>query len=104
MNVDKEAHLRSILKAVSYRLLAAIATSMIVFVFTRRIALSIGVGLVESIVKIICYYLHERAWSFIGFGTKRHPLSSLPVSKPLTDGDMEIIKDKLKDLGYIDED
>lgn len=104
MNVDKEAHLRSILKAVSYRLLAAIATATIVFVFTRRIVLSIGVGLVESVAKIICYYLHERAWSFIGFGKKRHPLSSLPVSKPLTDEDMEIIKNKLKDLGYIDED
>jgi len=101
---DKEAHLRSILKAVSYRVLAAIATTTIVFVFTRRIVLSIGVGLVESIVKIICYYLHERAWSFIGFGKKKHPLSSLPVSKPLAEEDMEVIRNKLKDLGYIDED
>jgi len=104
MNVDKEAHLRSILKAVSYRLLAAIATATIVFFFTRRIALSIGVGLVESVAKIICYYIHERVWSFIDFGTKKHPLSSLPVSKPLTEDDMDIIKNKLKDLGYIDED
>jgi len=104
MRVEKEAHLRSILKAVSYRLLAAIATSTIVFFFTRRIALSIGVGFVESIVKIICYYLHERAWSFIGFGKKKHPLSSLPVNKPLNEEDMEIIRSKLKDLGYIDGD
>ena len=103
MNVEKEAHLRSILKAVSYRLLAAIATATIVFVFTRRIVLSIGVGLVESVAKIICYYLHERIWSHIGFGQKRHPLSSLPVNKPLTEDDMEIIRGKLKDLGYIDE-
>lgn len=104
MNVDKEAHLRSIFKAISYRLLAAIATSTIVFFFTRRIALSIGVGLVESVAKIICYYLHERVWSSIGFGKKKHPLSSLPVSKPLTEEDMEIVKNKLRDLGYIDED
>lgn len=104
MMADKEAHLRSILKAVSYRVLASIATMTIVFVFTRRIFLSVGVGLVESIVKIICYYLHERAWSFIGFGKKKHPLSSLPVSKPLAEEDMEIIRNKLKDLGYIDED
>jgi len=101
---DKEAHLRSILKAISYRVLAAIATITIVFVFTRRIVLSIGVGLVESVAKIICYYLHERVWSFIGFGKKKHPLSSLPVSKPLAEEDMEVIRNKLKDLGYIDED
>jgi len=104
MRVEKEAHLRSILKAVSYRLLAAIATMTIVFVFTRRIVLSVGVGLVESVAKIICYYIHERAWSFIGFGKDKHPLSSLPVSKPLAEEDMEIIRKKLKDLGYIDED
>jgi len=103
MQAEKEAHLRSILKAVSYRVLAAIATTTIVFIFTRRMVLSLGVGLVESVAKILCYYIHERAWSFIGFGKSRHPLSALPVSKPLTDKDMEIIKDKLKDLGYIDE-
>ena len=104
MRAEKEAHFRSILKAISYRLLAAIATMTIVFVFTRRIVLSVGVGLVESIVKIFCYYLHERAWSFISFGKKKHPLSSLPVNKPLNEEDMEIIRNKLKDLGYIDED
>lgn len=104
MRVEKEAHLRSILKAVSYRLLAAVATMTIVFFFTRRIVLSVGVGLVESVAKIICYYIHERVWSFIGFGKKKHPLSSLPVSKPLAEEDMEVIRNKLKDLGYIDED
>jgi len=70
----KEAHLRSILKAISYRLLAAIATTTIVFVFTRKLILSLGVGLVESVAKILCYYIHERAWSFIGFGKKTTPL------------------------------
>lgn len=103
MRVEKEAHLRSILKAVSYRLLAAIATTTIVYFFTRRIVLSLGIGLVESVAKIICYYVHERVWSFVGFGKDRHPLSSLPVSKPLAEEDMEIIRKKLKDLGYIDE-
>jgi hypothetical protein len=31
-------------------------------------------------------------------------LSSLPVNKPLEEKDMEEIKQKLKDLGYISED
>jgi uncharacterized membrane protein len=104
MKAHKEAHLRSISKAISYRVLAAIATTTIVFVFTRRIVLSISVGLVESIVKMICYYLHERAWSFISLGKKKHPLSSLPVNKPLSEEDMQIIKNKLEELGYISED
>lgn len=102
MAAYKEAHFRSIAKAISYRTLAAIATATIVFVFTRRIGLSIGVGLVESIVKIICYYVHERVWSLINIGKLEHPLSSLSVKKPLGEKDMEIIEEKLRDLGYID--
>ena len=101
---SKEAHLRSIMKAVSYRLLASLATSTIVFAFTRKIILSLGVGAVEAVAKVFCYYIHERMWSFIGFGQKKHPLSSLPVNRPLEEKDMEEVKKKLKDLGYISED
>ena len=99
----KDAHLRSIMKAVSYRLLAAIATGSIVYVFTRRLDISLGIALVEVVAKIFCFYIHERLWSFIKFGQKNHPLSSLPVEKALEEKDMQIIKDKLKDLGYISE-
>lgn len=101
---NKEAHLRSIMKAVSYRLLAAIVTTTIVFAFTRKIALSLGVGAVEAAAKVICYYIHERLWSSIGFGQKKHPLSSLPVERPLDEKDIQAIKDKLKELGYINKD
>ena len=101
---SREAHIRSIMKAVSYRLLAAVATGSIAFVFTKRLDISIGIASVEAVAKIICYYIHERFWSFIKFGQKKHPLSSLPVNRPLEERDMEEIKKKLKELGYIDED
>lgn len=52
------------MKAVSYRLLAAIATGTIAFVFTRRLDISLGIASVEALAKIICYYIHERFWSF----------------------------------------
>lgn len=100
----KEAHLRSILKAVSYRLLAAVATGSIAYAFTRRLDISLGIACVEAVAKIICYYIHERLWSFIKIGQKDHPLSSLPVNRPLEEKDMEEIKKKLKELGYISED
>jgi uncharacterized membrane protein len=100
----KEAHLRSIMKAVSYRLLAAVATTTIAFVFTRRLIISLGIASVEAVAKVFCYYVHERLWSFIKFGQKKHPLSSLPVNRPLEEKDMQEIKNKLKELGYIDGD
>lgn len=101
---SKEAHLRSIMKAVSYRLLATVATGTIAFIFTRRLDISLGIAAAEAVAKILCYYIHERLWSYIKFGKLEHPLSSLPVKQPLKQEDMKIIKDKLKDLGYIDED
>jgi len=52
----------------------------------------------------MCYYMHERLLSFISFGKKEHLLSSLPVERPLNEQDMQTIKDKLQELGYIHED
>ena len=115
MTVYKEAHHRSVIKAITYRLLASIATAVIVFfllsldVITpmavqKKLLISLGTGAAEAIAKMFCYYIHERIWSIIPFGKEKHPLSSLPVNKPLRDDDMEIIKNQLKDLGYIDED
>lgn len=75
----KDAHYRSILKALSWRLLATVATILIVFFFTHKFILSLGVGTVEVVVKLALYYFHERIWSLVRFGKKYHPLSSLPI-------------------------
>ncbi len=104
MIIYKDAHHRSILKALSWRVIATLATMSIVFAFTRKVALSAGVGAVEVVVKLILYYLHERIWGFLGIGRKKHPLSSLPVNRPLEEKGMEEIKKKLKELGYNSED
>ena len=104
MKAYKDAHHRSILKALSWRVFATIVTMLIVFAFTGKIVLSVGVGAVEVTVKLVLYYLHERTWAFLSVGRKEHPLSSLPVEKALDEKDMQIIKNKLKDLGHIDKD
>jgi len=106
----KDTHVRSITKAVSWRMAATTTTVVIVFMLTRRLELSerlklaTAAGMLDIIAKLILYYLHERIWGAIGFGKKTHPLSSLPVNRPLEEKDLEIIKSKLKDLGYLDED
>lgn len=104
MATFKEAHYRSILKALSWRFLATAATILIVFAFTRKLVLSVGVGAVEVVTKLVLYYFHERIWSLVGVGRKSHPLSSLPIEQPLDKQDMQAVKDKLKELGYIHKD
>ncbi len=97
-----ETHTRTIAKAISWRALATLTTMTIVFLFTRRIMLSLGVGLAEIIAKITFYYLHERAWDKVSWGKSKHPLARLAVKRELEPEDMEIIKNKLKELGYMD--
>jgi uncharacterized membrane protein len=67
----REYNKRSVAKTVSWRVIATFTTMLIVFIFTREIALSAGVGIVEAISKMIFYYLHERAWNKITWGITR---------------------------------
>ncbi len=101
MSAYKETHYRSIIKALSWRIFATVATILIVFAFTHKLILSLGVGAVEMIVKLILYYFHERIWSLIPLGKKKHPLSSLPIDRKLKEEDLELVRQKLKELGYI---
>ena len=100
----KDAHYRSILKAISFRAVATLATMAIVFAFTRKVFLSAGIGAVQAVINLILYYLHERIWGALGIGRKEHPLSSLSVDRPLEEEDMIEVKKKLTELGYINED
>jgi len=59
---------RSLVKAITWRLIATTTTMSIVAVFTGELLLSAGVGIVESISKMFLYYIHERAWNLSRFG------------------------------------
>ena len=98
----KETHKRSVIKSISYRLLGSFVTMLIVFVFTRRLALSLGVGIFELLAKFACFYIHERIWTKIKWGKLEHPLEELKLKKKVDQEDMEKIKTQLKDMGYMD--
>ena len=102
MKPKDETHKRSIIKAVSWRAFGMLATTLIVFAFTKKVVLSLSVGLAEAAVKIILFYLHERAWEKVAWGRVRHPLSEIPLKTKLTQQDLTTIRNKLKELGYAD--
>jgi adenylylsulfate kinase len=60
--MQRDSHVRSIAKAVTWRVLGTLTTSALVFVFTRRLALSLTVGVLEFASKIGLFWLHERLW------------------------------------------
>lgn len=61
---------RSILKTISWRVWATLSTAIIVFLFTGDFLLSLSVGGVEVIAKLVLYFMHERLWNRIRFGKK----------------------------------
>lgn len=64
---------RSLAKAFSYRLLGSASTGAMVFLFTGDAKMSVGAGLLDSVVKIVLYFLHERIWNYIPFGRPKAP-------------------------------
>jgi len=68
-----ESRSRSLAKAVSYRVLGSISTGALVFLFTGNLGISVGAGLLDSVVKIILYFLHERVWQHISYGRPKAP-------------------------------
>jgi adenylylsulfate kinase len=64
----RESHLRSIAKALSWRVAGSAATVLLVLVFTRRLSLSLAVGGIEFVGKIVLFWLHERVWDRLPFG------------------------------------
>ena len=58
-----DSHRRSIIKSITYRLLAIGATVIITYLFTKEIKVAIGVGIADTVVKIALYYGHERLWT-----------------------------------------
>lgn len=67
----RETHTRSVAKAISWRVFGTLTTTLLVFIFTRRLALSVAVAGVEFFSKIGLFWLHERAWNRFRFGRRQ---------------------------------
>jgi uncharacterized membrane protein len=63
-----DTSLRSLIKAVSWRILGSIDTTLLALLFTRNLTISMAIGGTEIITKVLLYYLHERLWTRIAFG------------------------------------
>lgn len=75
-NTNKESHLRSVLKGLSWRFIATGTTMTIAYFMTGEIGTAAKIGGIEFVLKFFIYYLHERTWQLIPIGTVRkmyHP-------------------------------
>ena len=58
-----DSHRKSILKAVSWRVLGSAGTFLIAWILTDDAAISAGISIAEFFLKIVMFYAHERLWS-----------------------------------------
>ena len=64
----KEKRYRSIVKTITWRIIATLTTTLLVFIFTGNLVMALELGAIEVIAKLLFYYLHERVWNRIMWG------------------------------------
>src|SRR5262249_29555816 len=65
-----DSRLRSAAKALSWRALAALATFTLAFALTGSMRFAGSMVLLDVVGRTVVYYLHERMWSKIAWGTR----------------------------------
>jgi len=65
-----ESKSRSFLKALSWRFWATLTTTSLVFLFIGELEVALSIGVIEVVLKMLIYFLHERTWDKIKFGRR----------------------------------
>jgi uncharacterized membrane protein len=63
-----DAHSRSLLKAISWRLTGTLDTFVIGFIVTGKVSIAGSIAATELFSKIALYYGHERIWARVHWG------------------------------------
>ncbi|MHC4758629.1 MAG: DUF2061 domain-containing protein [Planctomycetota bacterium] len=68
-----ESHFRSILKAITWRTGGTIVTALVAWLVTDSIDLAARIGILDTLIKIAAFYIHERFWIKLNFGKLKQP-------------------------------
>lgn len=63
-----ETPVRSLAKAVSWRVTGTIDTFLISWLITGQVLLASGIAFTEIMTKIVLFWLHERVWNRVNWG------------------------------------
>lgn len=122
----RETNKRSIVKGISWRVVATTTTIAIVYFFFDRLDLAIAAGMIETVLKVGLYWGHEKIWQRVRWGKKKiEPFNlwftGLPLSGKSTIADLvyeklekfhipieridsKDIRELIPDIGYTRED
>ena len=63
-----ETHSRSVVKGISWRLIATVVTTFVVYIYSGELTVAAIVGSIDAVAKIILFWGHERIWQQIHWG------------------------------------
>jgi adenylylsulfate kinase len=62
---------RSFVKAVTYRAVIVVLDVSVIYLLTGRADIAVGFTIISNIYTTVAYFLHERLWNKIQWGTER---------------------------------
>ncbi|MCF7973383.1 MAG: DUF2061 domain-containing protein [Phycisphaerae bacterium] len=68
-----DSHVRSIVKALTYRTMGTAVTFAVAWTVSGSVEKALGIGLLDTVVKLGAYYGHERVWDRIALGKEKKP-------------------------------
>ncbi len=72
-----ESFARSVLKSLSWRVVAVLITTTIAWIVTGEKLFAVTIGITDTLIKIFAYLAHERIWNRIHFGKSKPPEYSI---------------------------
>ncbi|MGB7394166.1 MAG: DUF2061 domain-containing protein [Pricia sp.] len=63
-----EQPMRSIAKAISWRVIGTLDTLFISYLLTGKVAIAASIASIDFVTKMFLYFFHERVWNKIGWG------------------------------------
>ncbi len=65
---NSEKPIRSIAKAVSWRVIGTLDTLLISYILTGEVVIAASIASIDFITKMFLYFFHERLWNKINWG------------------------------------
>lgn len=63
-----EKPIRSVAKAISWRVIGTLDTLLISYILTGEVAIAASIASIDFITKMFLYFFHERLWNKISWG------------------------------------
>ncbi|MFY9243236.1 MAG: DUF2061 domain-containing protein [Polaribacter sp.] len=67
-DLSSEKPVRSIAKALSWRVVGTLDTLIVSYFLTGKISLAASIASIDFLTKLILYFFHERIWNTIKWG------------------------------------